>query len=291
MKYPLKYIFQEQAQEILDVFTELFNIRIAFFSAEGQELKVGKSKPLCRYCYLLRNHLDYDHICTSLDQQMREAAVETGQTIHYQCHGGMTESITPVFMDQALIGFLMIGQFRTSTKPLNAAIQRKWKKQVGTDELRLAFEKTPYHSMADTKNILKLFNILVEYILYRHMIELYGSHSLQPLVGFLQGHLEKNLELSEGARILKQSKSSLAHKFKTVTGKSFKQYQIGLKLDKADEYFQKQPEMTIREVAFRLGYQDPYYFSRLYKKHRGHSPLTAKKISGGRKVENDIGLE
>ena len=27
-----------------------------------------------------------------------------------------------------------------------------------------------------------------------------------------------------------------------------------------------------REVAFELGYADPYYFSRVYKKHRGHPP-------------------
>jgi len=31
MKYPMKYIFREEVQEILDIFTELFDIRIAFF--------------------------------------------------------------------------------------------------------------------------------------------------------------------------------------------------------------------------------------------------------------------
>jgi YesN/AraC family two-component response regulator len=179
-------------------------------------------------------------------------------------------------MDEVLIGFLMIGQFRTSTQPLNLSINNKWKKVAGNDELCQAFEATPYYSNKNTEYILKLFNILVDYILYQHMIELYGNNSIQPLMNFMQIHMEENLDLSEGAKILMQSKSSLAHKFKNTTGKSFKRYQIDLKLDKADEYFKKQPEMTIREVAYRLGYQDPYYFSRLYKKHRGQSPLRAK---------------
>ena len=30
--------------------------------------------------------------------------------------------------------------------------------------------------------------------------------------------------------------------------------------------------ITIREVARKVGYDDPYYFSRLYKKYRGCSP-------------------
>lgn len=276
MKYPLKYIFQEKAQEILDVFTELFNIRIAFFTAEGRELKVGKSKPLCRYCQLIRDQLDYEHVCISLDKKMRQTAVDAGKTIHYDCHGGMTESVTPIIMDEVLIGFLMIGQFRTSTKPILPSINNKWKKKNKNDELRQAFEATPYYSKKDTEYILKLFNILVDYILYQHMIELYGNNSIQPLVNFMQIHLEENLDISQGAKILMQSKSSLAHKFKNTTGKSFKRYQIDLKLEKADEYFKKQPEMTIREVALRLGYEDPYYFSRLYKKYRGQSPSKTK---------------
>ena len=277
MEYLLKYVFQEKAQEILDTFTELFGIRIAFFSTEGKELKVGKSKPLCRYCQLLRTRLDYEHTCKWLDQKMRQAAIDAGQTIHYNCHGGMMESITPVIMDENLIGFLMIGQFRTSTKPLDPAINCVWKKQIGTDELQKAFESTPYYSEKDTKYILKLFNILVDYILYRHMIELHGDNSIQPLISFLQMHIEESLDVSQGAKILMQSKSSLVHKFKKATGKSFKKYQIDLKLNRADKYFKEKPQMTIREVAYRLGYEDPYYFSRLYKKYRGRSPLKAKK--------------
>ncbi len=277
MKYPLKYIFQERAQEILDVFTELFNIRIAFFSAEGRELKVGKSKPLCRYCQLLRDDLEYEDICISLDKKKRQTAIEAGHTIHYQCHGGMTESVTPIIMDQALIGFLMIGQFRTATKWIPPKISNQWKKQFKNTDLKQAFEATPCYSNSEMSNILKLFNILVDSILYQHMIELYGNTSIQPLMNFMEIHMEENLDLSDGAKMLSQSKSSLSHKFKKMTGKSFKQYQIDLKLDKADDYFKKQPEMTIRDVACRLGYEDPYYFSRLYKKHRGCSPLQAKK--------------
>jgi AraC-like DNA-binding protein len=32
-------------------------------------------------------------------------------------------------------------------------------------------------------------------------------------------------------------------------------------------------DMTVREVSFELGYDDPYYFSRLFKKVMGISPM------------------
>lgn len=31
-------------------------------------------------------------------------------------------------------------------------------------------------------------------------------------------------------------------------------------------------KITIKEIAFQLGYEDPYYFSRIFKRYTGHSP-------------------
>ncbi|MBN2601125.1 MAG: PocR ligand-binding domain-containing protein [Candidatus Marinimicrobia bacterium] len=277
MKYPLKYIFSDEIQNILDIFTELFDIRIAFFSTDGRELKVGKRKGLCRYCTLLRNDLGREQTCLDLDQKMRRKAVEQKTMIQYQCHGGMTEAVTPIYMDEDLTGFLMVGQFRTEEQCLKSSIISQWQEKYGNSEIENAFLQTPNFSKLKANYILKLFSILIDYILYRHMVELYGNKSIKPLITYLQSHLEDQVGLSEASRILLQSESSLSHKFKKMTGKSFKQFQIDLKLEKADQFLQKNPELTIKEIAHRLGYSDPYYFSRLYKKYRGCSPSSIRK--------------
>ena len=44
------------------------------------------------------------------------------------------------------------------------------------------------------------------------------------------------------------------------------------KLEKAEEYFCMKPEMSIEEVAEKVGFQDQFYFSRLYRKYRGIPP-------------------
>lgn len=277
MKYPIKYIFRNEVQDILDIFTEIFDIRIAFFSTDGTELKVGKRKGLCRYCTLLRTGLGREQTCLDLDQNMRRRAVEKKTMVHYQCHGGMTEAITPIYIDEDLSGFLMVGQFRTEEKWLSNTIKTQWHKKYGTSEIEEAFEETPYFSKDKAKNILKLFSVLVDHILYRHMVEMHGNKSITPLITYLQSRIEEKLDLAEASRILLQSKSSLSHKFKKMTGKGFKQFQIDFKMDKADQFLRKNPEMTVKEVAHRLGYSDPYYFSRLYKKYRGCSPAAVRK--------------
>ena len=44
------------------------------------------------------------------------------------------------------------------------------------------------------------------------------------------------------------------------------------RLDRAMELLQKKNELTIREVAWECGFEDPCYFSRVFKKKTGQSP-------------------
>jgi AraC-like DNA-binding protein len=63
--------------------------------------------------------------------------------------------------------------------------------------------------------------------------------------------------------------SSVFHK---TTGMPPMEYFIRLKLEKACAAL-SDLEMKIKDIASMLGYEDPYYFSRLFKKHLNMSPF------------------
>lgn len=273
----LRFIFRKDIDKIFAVFTDLFGIRIAFFSNDGHEVNVGKNKPMCCYCRLLRDRLGYEDICLKLDQKKRQEAAERRKLIVYQCHGGMTEAITPIYIEDDLIGYVMIGQFRTMGESVPHKIRRLLNRRIGPEELEIAYKKTPCYESSYTESILTLFSVLIDLIVSRRLVEIGNSNSVRPIISFMEEHVEENLSLAQASKILSQSRSSLSHGFRKETGESFKQFQIRLKLDKADEYFKKKPEISVKEVALRLGFEDQFYFSRLYKKHRGESPTAAKK--------------
>jgi AraC-like DNA-binding protein/mannose-6-phosphate isomerase-like protein (cupin superfamily) len=67
---------------------------------------------------------------------------------------------------------------------------------------------------------------------------------------------------------------SLAHfsdLFSKQAGVAPKQFLIRQRLQIASALMQK-PGLTVAEIAARVGYDDPYYFSRLFHKHTGQSP-------------------
>jgi len=65
-------------------------------------------------------------------------------------------------------------------------------------------------------------------------------------------------------------------RFKKETGFSPKQYFLMIKMNRAKERLLR-PEVNIKELSFELGFEDPYYFSRFFKKKEGLSPTQFKK--------------
>ena len=73
------------------------------------------------------------------------------------------------------------------------------------------------------------------------------------------------IDLVELCKKIGTSPSHLGFEFKAYTGMTPYQYFINIKINKAKEFLQTK-ELSIKEIAFRLGFQDQYYFSRLFKK-------------------------
>jgi AraC-like DNA-binding protein len=65
--------------------------------------------------------------------------------------------------------------------------------------------------------------------------------------------------------------SQLNAVFKSYTSMTPYQYYISIKIRRAKEMLED-GDLSIKEVAFRLGFDDPYYFSRLFRRKAGLPP-------------------
>lgn len=99
-------------------------------------------------------------------------------------------------------------------------------------------------------------------------------------IDYMQNHLAQNLTLDQLARVNNLSKSRLTVIFREKTGYSPIEYFIRLKIQQACRYLDL-TSYNINEIADILGYKDPYYFSRMFKKIMGMSPTDYRNIEKG----------
>jgi AraC-like DNA-binding protein len=98
-----------------------------------------------------------------------------------------------------------------------------------------------------------------------------GKLGLERAVSYMREHLHGMISLDELAQAAWFSPSHLHYLFKQSTGYAPVEYFLRLKIETAakDVYFSNMP---VKDIADAYGIEDPYYFSRLFKKIMGIAP-------------------
>ena len=119
-----------------------------------------------------------------------------------------------------------------------------------------------------------------------------------PVIGqaleFFEKNLDQKITLYQISREVGYSPTYFSTIFRNSTGYTPLNYFLHLKILKACDYLD-QTNMKIKEIAFRLGYTDPYYFSKDFSKRMGLSPrlyrfrIKTRKDRQHKKIET-IGL-
>ncbi len=272
MKHVFQVIFKDDVQKIFDHFSSTFDLKILFYSPEGEIIKVGLNRPNAPYCQLMQDKLYGIDACLSKDLALREKAKASGKIVDQTCHACVKDVVVPIFNDESLLGYIGYGQFRqTASLPpaIRAVIIRKG---LNLTAAKTAFLQLPFYSKEKEAAIKELFSYLIDYIVSQHMIVAKGDLILYKAFSYIHAHINEKIDLDDIAKAVGRSRSTISHLFKKKMSFGFKRTVLNIRFDKAEEYMRIAPHLKIREIAERVGYEDSLHFSRIYKKHRMISP-------------------
>jgi AraC-like DNA-binding protein len=124
--------------------------------------------------------------------------------------------------------------------------------------------------------------LIVKEIIYRllaggqgarlgHLLQAGDTQRISRAIGHLREHFDEPLKIDDFARQLGMSVSGFHHHFKSVTAMSPLQFQKQIRLQEARRLMLGE-DLDAASAGFRVGYEDPSYFSRDYKKLFGSPP-------------------
>lgn len=102
------------------------------------------------------------------------------------------------------------------------------------------------------------------------------KHLVENLRNYLCDNYQRSISLEKIAGTMYLNSSYLSKIYKSEFGESPLSFLINLRLNKARELLEKGDE-SITSIAKSVGYDDQYYFSRLFKKYFGTSPANYRK--------------
>ncbi|MHA7966096.1 response regulator transcription factor [Paenibacillus sp. CAU 1782] len=94
----------------------------------------------------------------------------------------------------------------------------------------------------------------------------------QQIRQLLEREYDKNLDMDILAEMVDMSANYLSRLFKQETGMTITDYLIHVRIDKAKQYLLDHHHLKNYEIAQLVGYSDPVYFNKLFKKSVGITP-------------------
>jgi len=127
---------------------------------------------------------------------------------------------------------------------------------------------------------LSLWQLLNAFLYDRFFTDEGRNHSekntVEAAIEYMKKHLDTALKVDDVAAQFSYSPSHFFTLFKKRTGYSPIHYFNYLKIQKACQYLSF-TSMSVKEISFALGFNDPLYFSRLFKKIMSSPPLQYRK--------------
>lgn len=140
--------------------------------------------------------------------------------------------------------------------------------------LQLIAEHNNIYKITNEKGLLLSFLYSLGKILNR---DFRTESKISECISFITTNYNVNITVAELAKFCNLSESRFLHLFKTATGTSPHLFQQDLRLNDA-KLLLSSTKLSVSEISAQSGYNNPLYFSRVFKRKTGLSPMKYREI-------------
>ena len=151
------------------------------------------------------------------------------------------------------------GTFEYARKALDFGVTGYLLKPINEAELKELINKAIYNINQNSKQA-------------DHINSVNYSLPVRLACEYLEKNYQENINLNKISNYVSLSKNYFCNIFKKETGITIWDYLIRIRMEEAKRMLLETGQKTY-EVSERVGYEDPSYFGRLFKKYTGFTPI------------------
>ena len=193
------------------------------------------------------------------------------------CHAGIFEYVYPLKNAQGVIGFISVGGYSSEE---GARRIGRTAREFGYSESVLQKAYTTLRAVDPDKEridtLVSPLCLMLELAYRKEYGEEKKEDTLTQILRYIQMNYSVDLTAEELCRLFGCSRSYFSHTFRRETGKSFREYLTDVRFEHAKKLLAFS-HLNVTEISYAIGYADSNYFSNVFKKKEGVSPLTYRK--------------
>ena len=264
----------DKLEDLLKDFYTLTQIRITVFDDKFHELTAYPKSP-ASFCQLIRTDARAEEACHQCDQQACKTASSRRAPYTYRCHAGLTESITPLYLGNILVGYLFFGHifsYPDHETGWNTVRKLCSKYPVNADLLKQALYECPIISSEYILSASHILQGVASYLCLERMVTLHQQELPFQIDSYISEHYTEDIDVPSLCARFQIGKTSLYEFSKQNYGMGIAEHIRTLRIEKAKQLLLEQPDLHIAEIASLCGFSDYNYFITVFKRLVGIPP-------------------
>lgn len=266
----------EKLDKLLLDFYNITGLTISVWTADFHQLSY-QPQEMRAFCRTIRSTEKGKRGCALSDLKVCTECSKTGKISKHICHAGLIDMAFPIKYKDNILGYIMFGQISCKSEMDILPIIEKVGSSLGVDTNAL---KEQYgdlikydEAMIDSAaNILKL---ATRYLWLSDYIEIHDSTASE-IHNYIRNHLNENISVDSLCKALYISKKRLYAVSHRNFGVPVGEYINTLRINEA-KHLLETTDLSIRQIAGKVGIQDYNYFTKIFKHHVGISPSKYRK--------------
>lgn len=225
------------------------------------------------YCSYIKSLPNGHHHCLAQQKKVFNRCCKENESYSGVCYAGVKEYCYPLHDEKNMIGFVSVSSYASDKKDqFISFVAKHFDRSLDsvTGEYNKLKTNMPDKNKIDTL-ILPLCKML-ELAYLKEVKETKTVSLNEEICRYIQRHYSIDLTTDLICKKFSCSKSYFSHSFKSYTGKSFREYLTDIRLNYAKQLL-KHSNLSVTQISFSVGFNDSNYFSNVFKRKIGASPL------------------
>ncbi len=250
----------EKIKEIIDNLYGLTGLSIGFIDTHNIYIykKIRENDVVCMK---VQETPEGQARCTCSDMDLIDRCTKERRPVSHICHAGLLDTAVPVIKNHTVVGMIIIGRVR----PSNGVVAE-------------CLENNPQYAMMGTLSDEQMENLinLISHIIFESAVDIDCDDVIVRALDYIDKNLASELSINQLCNYLYVSRNSLYKVFHGYFGCTVNEYITRRRVNKAAVLLRESSD-SVTTIAESVGISNYTYFSRLFKRKMGMSPIKYRK--------------
>lgn len=267
----------EKLDKLLYDFYSITGITISVWNADFHQLSF-QPREMCTFCRTIKSTEKGKRACFLSDQKLCLECSKTNKPSKHICHAGLIDLAFPIKYKDTILGYIMFGQISDKSEKEMQYVINDLSANLGVDAdiLTEGYRQLIQYKEAAIDSAASILTLATRYLWLSDYIAIDHNPLASEIDKYIQMHMSEKITVDSLCRAVKITKKHLYSIAHQNFGVPIGEYITNIRISESKRLLES-TELSIQQIAYRVGIQDYNYFSKFFKLHVGTSPLKYRK--------------